>query len=199
MRVRLSLRALHRWEGLTHRVAEARAQWRHPSPRVSVDIGPAVRVWWLRAAMVLAAAVCAGVVARGPVSGVLLAGALVGLAVRPGGSVPAAFTGLATALWVLRPAPDWTVESSLLVLGLPLVVLVGQTVGTLPLAGLVEVDVIWPAVRRLLVVEAVVQPCGLLAGALSTSGLAVPWLPLLLAIALVAVSLAVLPRLTPRG
>ena len=172
--------------------------WVRPLPRVEVKLGRWVPAWVVS---VVAGAVAVGCIAMVASSRPqwILALILVGLMlVRPAGAPPALF-----ALWLgLQVATSYvtayTLEASGLVFGLHLVAVLLTTAADLGLATRIELRVFAGPFRRMLVIQAVVQPVTWATMTLATGDVIVRWLPIVAAFGVVVASW-VLVRLVVRS
>ena len=162
--------------------------WVRPLPRVGIRIGPWLPAWAVRVCAVLVAAACVAMVATSRPQWVL-ASVLIGLMLlRPSGAPPALF-----ALWLgLQVATgtdhSYAVEASGLVLGLHLVAMFFTTTADLHPRTRVELRVLAPPLRRLAMIQAVVQPVTWATMTLAAGEFTVAWLPVIAAVGLVVAS-----------
>jgi hypothetical protein len=178
-------------------IARLLAVGRRPpmAPRVEVAAGPSVPAWLLRLVVVAALAGSVALVARSDghwlVAVVLLAGALT----RPDGLAPSVLTVGVGLLLVTAPLDPLHPRVFVLVFALHLAVELGALVGPLPWQAQVEWRVFARAGRGFLVVQAVAQTLGLLGAWVTGQPPAMPWLPLLAAVALSVLAWTVTSRL----
>lgn len=195
--VRTTVRRCRRWLGdqaarWSATVRFGRLPTQRPLPRVRVRLGPWVPALVLRGVQVLVALACVALVAPGPGwRTVAVLGALL-LVVRPSGIVAGCYAfALGFGLAVSSSSP-WSLRSFALLLGLHLLVELARQTAGVPWATHVDLRVLVPAGRRFLPVQALAQLLALGGAGLSSTALTVPWLPVLVGVALTLLAWAVL-------
>ena len=173
--------------------------WVRPLPRVGIQMGRWVPAWVVH---VLAGAVATGCIALVASSRPqwILASILVALMlVRPAGAPPALF-----ALWLgLQVATSDVIAYNLaaagLVFGLHLVAVLLTAVADLGLATRVELRVFAGPVRRMVVIQAAVQPVTWATMTLASGEVTVRWLPIVAAFGVVVASWILVRRIVRPG
>jgi hypothetical protein len=188
-----SVEQLERWRA-TLRVG--RLPTHRALPVVTVTIGPWAPAVALR---LVQAGVALGCVAlKPPGSGVWTLAALGALllVLRPSGIVAACFTFALGFRLAVSPSGPWLPQAFVLLLGLHLLVELGRLVAGVPWNARVQLRVLLPAARRFLPVQALAQLLALVGAVLTSTGVTVPWVPVLVGVALTGLAWLLLSRLT---
>jgi hypothetical protein len=170
--------------------------WVRPLPRVGIRIGRWVPAWTVHVCAASVAVACIAMVATSRPQWVL-ASVLVGLMLlRPSGAPPALF-----ALWLgLQVATSdiasFTLVASGLVLGLHLVTVLLVAAADLSPRTRVELRVFAAPLRRLVIIQALVQPVAWATMSLAASDITLRGLPIVAAVGLAAVSWTLARRIT---
>lgn len=173
--------------------------WVRPLPRVGIELGRWVPAWAIHLCAASVAVGCVGMVATSRPEWVL-ASVLVGLMLlRPSGAPPALF-----ALWLgLQVATtteaSYGFEAAGLVLGLHLLAVLFTTTADLHPRARVELRAFTAPLRRLVVIQALVQPVTWATMSLAARDVTVRWLPIVAALGVVVASWALIRRIARQG
>ncbi|MEX2424310.1 MAG: hypothetical protein WD990_10050 [Acidimicrobiia bacterium] len=173
--------------------------WVRPLPRVKIQIGRWVPGWAVRVCAASIAVGCIAMVATSRPEWVL-ALVLVGLMLlRPSGASPALF-----ALWLglqVATAPDlsYGFDASGLVFGLHLLAVLFATAANLHPLARIELRVFAAPLRRVVVIQAVVQPITWATMSLAAGDVTVRWLPLVAAVGVAVSSWVLVRRIARQG
>jgi len=164
-------------------------------PRVRVRTGPAVPAWTLRLLLAAVALACVALAGAGTLLSVGGAAAALVLVLRPGGSAPAVVVGYVAVVLLGTGSGGRPATTSALLLGTHLLVQLAALLGRTSWEARVELRALAAPLRRFLAVQALAQLVALLGAAVTSGGLALPWLPAVAAVGLGALLLGLVPRL----
>lgn len=200
-----------RARAVRHRVADAvrdqtqrilltvgigRSLSQRPLPRVRIAVGPRVPGVVLRLVVALVAVASASLLVTGPVSTFIAVAGAVLLLVRPSGASCAGYAfALGFALAVSATEP-FALRSFLLLFGVHLLVQLGSVAGLAGWTVVLDLRVLVSPLRRFLVIQVLVQLLALGGAALSSTAVTLPWVPVLVGVALTATAWLLLSRLT---
>ncbi len=173
-----------------------RAPSARPLPRVAISMGPWVPALVLRVGVAGVALACLALLTPG--TGVWVAGALAALVMvaRPSGIALSIFVvalGLRLALTTSEPFA-W--RSFALLFGVHLLVQLGRVVSNVGWSARIDLRVLASPARRFLLLQAFAQVLALGGALLTSASVAVPWLPVLVGVALTLLAWQLLSRLT---
>lgn len=168
--------------------------WVRPLPRVGIHTGRWVPAWVVNALAASVAFGCIAVVATSRPQWTLASVLVVLMLLRPSGALPALF-----ALWLgLQVATSeissHTLETAGLVFGFHFLAVLLTTVADVHPRTRIELRVFAGPLRRLVVIQALVQPVAWATMTLAAGDLTVRWLPVLAALGLVGASWIVVRR-----
>ncbi|GAA2100220.1 hypothetical protein GCM10009841_14710 [Microlunatus panaciterrae] len=190
-----------RWQRLLRALRVDRSPSARAKPWVRIEIGPSVGGWVLRLAIGLIACGCAALTVSGAFWWVLTGLAVALVIIRPQGMAPAMLALALGLTLVLSGGDPWRWQSFALLLGVHLLVVLGATNGDLSWRGRLELAVLLPALRRLLVMQAVAQLLAVVMAWLSSQAVRSGGLAVLGGVGLAVLAWALLSRLaqTLRG
>ena len=170
--------------------------WVRPLPRVGIQIGRWVPAWAVHVCAAAVAGACIAMVATSRPQWVLASVLVVLMVLRPSGAPPALF-----ALWLglqvaTSDVESYALEASGLVLGLHLVAVLLTAATDLRPRTRIELRVFAAPLRRLVVIQALVQPVTWATMTLAAGDVTVRWLPIVAAVGVVVVSWALVRRIT---
>lgn len=184
---------------LLQTVGFGRSLSQRPLPRVRIRLGARVPGAVFQLVVAAVALGSAWLVVTGPVSTFFaVAGAVLVLA-RPSGIACAGYAvGLGFLLAVSSSEP-FAPRSFLLLFGVHLLVQLGAVASSVGWSAVLDLRVLVSPLRRFVVVQALAQLLALGGAALASASVTLPWVPVLVGVALTALAWMILSRLTERG
>ena len=170
-----------------------------PLPRVTIAMGPWVPALALRVGVAAVALACLALSTPGTAIWVVGALAAATVVLRPSGiavSIFAVALGLRLALTGSEPFA-W--RSFALLFGVHLMVQLGRLASNVSWAARVDLRVLVSPARRFLLLQAFAQLLALGGALLTSASVTVPWLPVLVGVALTLLAWQLLSRLTDPG
>lgn len=185
-RVRTSVIAV--WRRLLQTADLRQPSWVRPLPRVVIHTGRWLPAWILHVGAAAVAVGCVALVATSRPQWTLALILIALMLVRPSGVPPALF-----ALWVgLQVATAEQVTYSMrslgLIAGIHFLAVLQTTAADVTPGTRIEIRVLHDPLRRLAVIQAVVQPVAWLTMAVAAQDFSLPWLPIVAAVGLAAIS-----------
>lgn len=168
-----------------------------PLPRVGIAVGAWVPGWGLRLAVAIVALVCSALLHPGHTLWVLAGlGALVVLA-RPSGVAAAVFAFALGFRLAVSPGDPFAATPYLLLFGVHLLITLARVASLTPWTAKIDLQVLVPPVRRFLALQVLVQLLAIAGAAVTASSVTVPWLPVLVGVALTLLAWQLLSRMIP--
>jgi hypothetical protein len=173
-----------------------RAPSMRPLPRVTVAMGRWVPVLVLRVGVAAVALACLALLAPGTAIWVLGSLAAVAIVLRPSGIVVSIFAVALGLRLALTGSEPFAWRSFALLFGVHLLVQLGRLVSNVGWSARVDLGVLVSPARRFLLLQAFAQLVALGGALLTSASVTVPWLPVLVGVALTLLAWLLLSRLT---
>ncbi len=179
-------------------VGISRSLSQRPLPKVRIRLGPRVPGAVFQLLVAAVALASASLVVRGPISTFFAVAGAVLVIVRPSGIACAGYAVGLGFLLAVSPSEPLAPRSFLLLAGVHLLVQLGAVASGVGWSAVLDLRTLVSPLRRFVVVQALAQLLALGGAALSSSSVTLPWVPVLVGVALTALAWAILSRLSQR-
>jgi hypothetical protein len=169
--------------------------WSRPLPRVTVHTGRWLPAWVVHGCSGAVAVACTAMVATSRFQWLVAALLVAAMVVRPGIASPTPFVLWMAALLTFGQQAPYSIRTFGLIFGVHLLAVLTTASADLTRATRFEIGVLSEPIRRLLVIQVIVQPVAWGASWVAARNVTVPWVTVAAAAGLVALSWFLLTQL----